>query len=80
MSSQPAFHNELARDRQQQLYRSARLDERTAPHVSELRAGERAELAAERRRALRYEPVRHSAFAAIGRRLRATLPVHPHGV
>jgi hypothetical protein len=80
MSSQAGFHRELAGDRQRQLLRSGGLDERTAPHVAELRAHERAELASAQRRALRYEPRRVSLFTALGRRLHPSRHAYPRGV
>ena len=79
MYSQAGFHKELAGDRQRQLHRSASLLEPAASHLIQLRASERAELAAARRQALRYQPKRHSMFAAIRRHLH-TAHLHPHGV
>jgi hypothetical protein len=65
-----SFHREFAHDRRRQLVR----DDRLASQLAELRAGERAELEAERRRAVRFEP-RGSLLT----RLRAALHVRPLG-
>jgi hypothetical protein len=68
--SQSGFHQELANDRQRQLIRDSGIELRTAPHVAEAAATERAELAAERRRTLRFEPRRVSGLAVLLRRRR----------
>jgi hypothetical protein len=73
MYSQSGFHQELAHDRQRQLIPSLDVDDRTAPHVAEMAASQRAQLAAERRRALRFEPAGVSALALIVRRMRKPL-------
>jgi hypothetical protein len=69
---QSAFHREFAHDRQRQLVR----DDRMAPQLAALRASQRAELDAERRRALRFEPRRASVLA----RLRNAFHTRPLGV
>ena len=64
-----SLHRELAQDRQRQLVRDSRL----SPQLAELRATERAELEAERRRAVRFAPARGSMLT----RLRTALHVRP---
>jgi hypothetical protein len=71
-----ALHREVAHDRQHQLLRN----DRTAAHLAAARASERAELDAERRRALRFEPHRASVLAVIWRRLRTAQDTRPIGV
>jgi hypothetical protein len=77
--SQSGFHQELAGDRQRQLIRDSGVEYRTASHVAALAADQRAELEAERRRALRFEPARLSVASQILRRLRGTRRI-PAGV
>jgi hypothetical protein len=70
-----SFHRELAYDRQRQLVR----DRGMAPQLAALRASERAELEADRRQALRFEPGQASVLAVLARRVRGAFHVRPLG-
>jgi hypothetical protein len=77
MYSQSAFHHEIGRDRQRQLLRSAGADHPAAPHMAQLAASRRAELAADERPA---RTMALSSFAWFTSRLSSSPSPRLHGV